>query len=90
MRNDYLTIALCKGNLLKPTLALLVAAGLPHEGVSADSRNLVFTFEDKAVKYLMCRPTDVPTYVEQGAADLGLWARMSLLNSKKMCLNWWI
>lgn len=72
MQKDYLTIALSKGTLLKPTLELLQEAMLPVEGIEPDSRNMVFNYENAAIKYIMCRPTDVPTYVEQGAADLGV------------------
>ncbi|MBA2134168.1 ATP phosphoribosyltransferase [Capillibacterium thermochitinicola] len=83
MQNDYLTIALCKGNLLRSTLELLAAVGLPCEGVSEDTRNLVFTFADERVRYLMCRPTDVPTYVEQGAADLGIVGKDVIVEQQK-------
>ena len=72
MQKDYLTIALSKGTLLKPTLELLQEAMLPVEGIEPDSRNMVFNYENAAIKYIMCRPTDVATYVEQGAADLGV------------------
>ncbi len=69
---ERLTIALSKGTLLEPTIDLFRQIGLPTEGLSADSRNMVFTYDNPEVTYIMCRPTDVPTYVEQGAADLGL------------------
>lgn len=69
---EYLTIALSKGTLLKPTMGLFQEVGLPTEGVEPESRNMVFAFENEAIKYIMCRPTDVPVYVEQGAADLGI------------------
>lgn len=72
MQRDYLTIALSKGTLLKPTKKMLKKVGLPAEGIDPDSRNMVFSYEKDAIKYIMCRPTDVPTYVEQGAADLGI------------------
>jgi ATP phosphoribosyltransferase len=72
MSQDYLTIALCKGNLLKPTCELFRRMALPTEGVTEESRHMVFTFPEAKIKYIMCRPTDVPTYVEQGAADLGI------------------
>ena len=83
MQNDYLTIALCKGNLLRATLELLAAADLPHEGISGDTRNLVFTFAEAKLRYLMCRPTDVPTYVEQGAADLGIVGKDVIVEQQK-------
>lgn len=72
MAQDYLTIALSKGTLLKPTLKILREAGMPVDGIEEESRAMVFTFDHEKIKYIMCRPTDVPTYVEQGAADLGI------------------
>lgn len=69
---NCLTIALSKGTLLKPTVELLKQAQLPCDGIDADSRNMVFSYPgDPEIKYIMCRPTDVPAYVEHGAADLG-------------------
>jgi ATP phosphoribosyltransferase len=72
MGNNCLTVALSKGTLLKPTVALLQKANLPVEGLHEDSRNMVFTYEESNIKYIMCRPTDVPAYVEYGAADVGI------------------
>ncbi|HWP96723.1 MAG TPA: ATP phosphoribosyltransferase [Syntrophomonadaceae bacterium] len=72
MQKEYLTIALSKGTLLTPTLDLFQQIGLPTEGVDEESRNMVFNFDQDRIAYIMCRPTDVPTYVEQGAADLGI------------------
>lgn len=72
MAQDYLTIALSKGTLLKPTLKILREAGMPADGIEEESRAMVFNFDNEKIKYIMCRPTDVPTYVEQGAADLGI------------------
>ncbi len=69
---NCLTIALSKGTLLKPTVELLKQAELPCEGITKDSRNMIFSFAgDPQIKYIICRPTDVPAYVEHGAADLG-------------------
>ena len=64
--------------------------GLPVEGVDEDSRNMVFTFTEPAVKYIMCRPTDVPTYVEQGAADLGIVGKDVIEEQSRTSLNWLI
>lgn len=73
MQDNCLTIALSKGTLLKPTVGLLEAAGLPNEGILSDSRNMIYNFAgDPQYKYIICRPTDVPAYVEHGAADLGI------------------
>ncbi|HWQ74539.1 MAG TPA: ATP phosphoribosyltransferase [Syntrophomonas sp.] len=71
--DNFLTIALSKGTLLEPTVALLQEAGLPCGGITADSRSMIFTFPgEPPLKYIICRPTDVPAYVEHGAADLGI------------------
>ncbi len=83
MQQEYLTIALSKGTLLNPTVELLQKAGLPVSGLSEDSRNMVFSYEDEGIKYLMCRPTDVPTYVEQGAADLGIVGKDVIVEQAK-------
>jgi ATP phosphoribosyltransferase len=83
MDNGYLTIALSKGTLLKPTVDLFRKVGLPTDGVDPDNRNMVFTYDGPGVKYIMCRPTDVPTYVEQGAADLGIVGKDVIVEQSK-------
>ncbi len=83
MKQDFLTIALSKGTLLKPTVKLLEQAQLPVSGLSEDSRNMVFSYEEEGIKYLMCRPTDVPTYVEQDAADLGIVGKDVIVEQAK-------
>lgn len=72
MLDNYLTIALSKGTLLQPTLDIFRELDLPCEGIDDKSRSMVFTYDERRVKYIICRPTDVPAYVEQGAADLGI------------------
>jgi len=67
-----LTIALPKGKLHIDALKMLAQAGLPVAGVSDEARTLRFEFLSEGVTYIMARPTDVPTYVEYGAADLGV------------------
>lgn len=73
MVQETLTIALSKGTLLDPTLLLLSKVGLPVEGISSESRSMIFDYKgNPRIRYIMCRPTDVPVYVEHGAADLGI------------------
>ncbi len=67
-----LTLALSKGKLLGQTLPLLREAGYPTDGLSEDTRRLVFTYPDRDLTLLIVRPSDVPTYVEYGAADAGV------------------
>ncbi len=74
-----LTIALTKGRILKETLPLLSAAGIePIEDISA-SRKLIFETTSPDVHLIILRGSDVPTYVEFGAADLGIAGKDTLL-----------
>ncbi|MEZ4339678.1 MAG: ATP phosphoribosyltransferase [Sandaracinaceae bacterium] len=74
-----LTIAVPKGRILKQLGALLDRAGLDSSVVRADDRRLVRVDEASDVQYLLLKPDDVPTYVEYGAADLGVVGRDVLL-----------
>jgi ATP phosphoribosyltransferase len=78
-----LTIALSKGKLLEPTLELFKAAGYTSEGLSADSRRLVFHCAAADATLLIVRPSDVPTYVEYGAADAGVVGKDMLLEQER-------
>ena len=74
-----LTLALSKGRLLDETLPLLAAAGLvPVEDPRA-SRKLIVATERPGVSLVILRATDVPTYVQYGAADLGVAGKDVLL-----------
>lgn len=74
-----LTIALTKGRILQETLPLLAAAGIePLEDISK-SRKLTFETTSPEVRLLILRGTDVPTYVEFGAADVGVSGKDTLL-----------
>lgn len=81
MKDVPVTMALPKGKLGQDALKLLAAAGLPVEGVSTEARQLVFNFVAASLRYIICRPTDVPTYVEYGAADLGIVGKDTLVES---------
>lgn len=78
-----ITVALAKGTLLAPALELFRRAGYAKNGISAESRRLVFTDEDRGVTFLIVRPTDIPTYVEYGAADAGVVGKDVLLEQEK-------
>ncbi len=75
-----LTLALPKGRLLRPTLDILRSMGL--DGVEADSRKLIFSDEKHGLRFLILKPADVPTYVEYGAADLGIVGKDILLEQE--------
>lgn len=84
MQENCLTIALSKGTLLNPTIELLNKAGLPVEGISSESRHMIFSYPgDPEIKYIICRPTDVPAYVEHGAADLGIVGKDVIVEQAK-------
>ena len=74
-----LTIALPKGKLLGPVLHLLKQAGYHSPGLSVESRKLTFACSSQNATFLIVRPTDVPTYVEHGAADVGVVGKDVLL-----------
>ena len=67
-----LTIALSKGRILDDTLPLLAAAGIEPTENPEKSRKLIIPTTQDDVQLLIVRATDVPTYVEHGAADLGV------------------
>jgi ATP phosphoribosyltransferase len=69
---NTLTIALSKGRILKETIPLLAAAGVELRDDPDTSRKLILETADASVKVVIIRATDVPTYVQYGAADLGV------------------
>lgn len=75
-----LTLALPKGRLLDPALALLSGMGI--SGVEADSRRLLMTSEAAGLRFILLKPADIPTYVEYGAADLGIVGKDILLEQQ--------
>jgi ATP phosphoribosyltransferase len=77
--SDVITIALSKGKLLDPTLELFRQAGYRGYHVRADDRRLILEFPEHGHRVLIVRPSDVPTYVEYGAADLGVVGKDVLL-----------
>jgi ATP phosphoribosyltransferase len=71
-RASTLTIALSKGKLLEPAIALLTRVGLLSRKISGESRRLVFENPASGTTIMIVRPSDVPTYVEYGAVDAGI------------------
>ena len=70
--NTPITIALSKGRIYKETLPLLAAAGIKPVDDPDTSRKLILNTSQPDVKLVIIRAADVPTYVEYGAADLGV------------------
>lgn len=76
----YLTFALTKGRLASRTLELLEQVGITCEEMKdKNSRKLVFVNEELKLKFFLAKGPDVPTYVEYGAADIGIVGRDTIL-----------
>ncbi len=76
---DYLTFALAKGRLAEKSMELLEELGITCDEMKENSRKLIFTNEDIKVKFFLAKASDVPTYVESGAADIGIVGKDTLL-----------
>lgn len=80
----YLTFALAKGRLAKKTLALLEQIGITCEEMKdPDTRKLIFVNEELKMKFFLSKATDVPTYVEYGAADIGVVGKDTILEERR-------
>lgn len=76
---ETLTIALAKGRILDETLPLLARAGIEPSDDLNTSRKLVFSTNQPAINLVLIRSADVPTYVQYGAADIGIAGKDVLL-----------
>ncbi len=71
--SEYLTFALCKGRLADKTLELFEKTGITCEEMKdKNTRRLIFTNEELKMRFFLAKGPDVPTYVEYGAADVGV------------------
>ena len=76
----YLTFALAKGRLAEKTLSLMEEIGITCEEMKDKStRKLIFVNEDLKLKFFLSKGPDVPTYVEYGAADIGVVGKDTLM-----------
>lgn len=81
--NEFIAIALPKGRLLIDALQLFERMGISCVKGSADSRRLICEDEDRQLRFLTLRPADIPTYVEHGAADMGIVGKDQLLEQRR-------
>jgi len=77
-----ITLAIARGRLLKEAAGVLKKTGLPVGEIYNDTRRLIFEFPEVGLKILMVRPSDVPSYVEYGAADCGIVGKDTLIEEK--------
>ena len=76
----YLTFALTKGRLASKTLDMLEKLGITcDEMKDKNSRKLIFTNEELGLRFFLAKGPDVPTYVEYGAADIGIVGKDTIL-----------
>ncbi len=81
---EYLTFALAKGRLATQTLSILESIGITCEEMKdKSSRKLIFVNEEQKLKFFLAKASDVPTYVEYGAADIGVVGRDTILEEGK-------
>lgn len=77
----YITVALAKGRLGDFAVDIFKRAGYDVDEMQTDTRKLIFTDEQKKFKFINVKATDVPVYVEYGAADIGIVGKDTLLES---------
>ncbi len=80
----YLTFALGKGRLAKKTLELFEKIGITCEEMKdKESRKLIFVNEKLKLRFFLAKGPDVPTYVEYGAADIGIVGKDTILEENR-------
>lgn len=80
----YLTFALAKGRLAKSTLELFEQIGVTCEEMKdKSSRKLIFVNEELKLRFFLAKGPDVPTYVEYGAADIGVVGKDTIMEENK-------
>lgn len=77
---EYITFALAKGRLAKKTMALFEQMGITCEEMRDEkTRKLIFVNEELKMRFFLAKAPDVPTYVEYGAADIGVVGKDTIL-----------
>ena len=84
----YLTFALAKGRLARKTLEVFEKIGITCEEMKdPDTRKLIFTNEELKLRFFLAKASDVPTYVEYGAADIGVVGKDTILEEGRNLLE---
>ena len=79
----YLTVALAKGRLAELAMELFISIGMDCSEMKEKTRKLIFTDEKNKMKFILVKASDVPTYVEYGAADIGIVGKDTLLEESR-------
>lgn len=80
---DFLTVALPKGRIQYDTMKLLEGIGISCDEMKKESRKLIFELPEEKMRFMVVRASDVPTYVEYGAADMGVVGKDVLMEQGK-------
>ncbi len=84
MKKDYLTVALAKGRLARKSMELFGKIGIDCEEMQDKAtRKLIFTNEEQKMQFFLAKSPDVPTYVEYGAADIGIVGEDTILEEAR-------
>ncbi|GFR38453.1 ATP phosphoribosyltransferase [Insulibacter thermoxylanivorax] len=81
--SDRLKVAMPKGRIYKQASKLFREAGLPIPEEFDDSRKLIIEIPEAGMEFIMAKPVDVPTYVEYGAADVGVVGKDVLMEERR-------
>ncbi len=81
--SDYVTVALAKGRLAELSVDIFNKIGFDVAEINNETRRLIFCDEENKIKFILVKASDVPTYVEYGAADMGIVGKDTLLESDK-------
>ncbi len=81
--HERITFAIPKGRLLPLVAGILRDAGILHLDLEGNGRKLLYDDPERNLRYLICRTADVPTFVEYGAADLGVAGKDVILEQGK-------
>lgn len=76
-----MTIALAKGRLAEKAMEILEKCGIECREMSGNSRKLIFYDKKNDIRFIMVKPTDVPTYVDHGVADMGIVGKDTLMEA---------
>ncbi len=77
-----MTIALAKGRLADKAMEILEQCGVTCEEMKKPSRKLIFYDDKNNIRFIMVKPTDVPTYVDHGVADIGFVGKDTLMEAE--------
>jgi len=76
-----ITIALAKGRLAEKAMQILKQCGIECDEMFKDTRKLIFYDKTENIRFIMVKPTDVPTYVDHGVADIGIVGKDTLMEA---------